>query len=286
MILIILIIKKTKPSEKNKIKINIRQKEGNLVDSTKYLLNQKDILKTSYYPIFRNKNIHIIREKLDNIKCRLGDVSEIFRGLALSSNNKILSKENKGNQTVVYRGDSIKKFGIKYPLFIETIDSIRDVNKLRRLLVKKIILQNLCSKEGGITATLSQKNELNIDTVTNLVPKNESDILYILALLNSKLSTFYLLHIIFLSSNFSMHTDKQYIGLIPFIKPNKNDLKKIELTTNKLLSLNGLRSEEYFKLYSKINEIIYNVYGLNNEEINIIEVCLSETLSKKQYYGE
>jgi hypothetical protein len=83
-----------------------------------------------------------------------------------------------------------------------------------------------------------------------------------------------------------MHTDKQYIGLIPFIKPSKNDLKKIELNIKKLLSLNGLRNDVYFKLYSKINEIIYNVYGLNNEEINIIEVCLSETLSKKQYYGE
>lgn len=283
---IILIIKKTKPSEKNKIIVTVKQKEKKLVDSSEYVLNQKDILSTSYFPIFRNKEIQIIRKKLDKITCKLGDVSDIFRGLALSSNNKIISKENRGNYTVVYRGDSIKKFGIKYPLFIKSIDSIGDINKLNKLLVKKIILQNLCSKEGGITATYCQSNELSIDTVTNLVPSNKNDIFYILALLNSKLATFYLLHIIFLSSNFSMHTDKQYIGQIPFIKPIKNDLNKIEKITKKLLSLNGERNDMYFKLYSKLNETIYNVYSLNKEEIKIIEVCLSETLSKKQYYGE
>ena len=281
-----MIIKKTKPSEKNKIIVTVKQKEKKLVDSSEYVLNQKDILSTSYFPIFRNKEIQIIRKKLDKITCKLGDVSDIFRGLALSSNNKIISKENRGNYTVVYRGDSIKKFGIKYPLFIKSIDSIGDINKLNKLLVKKIILQNLCSKEGGITATYCQSNELSIDTVTNLVPSNKNDIFYILALLNSKLATFYLLHIIFLSSNFSMHTDKQYIGQIPFIKPIKNDLNKIEEITKKLLSLNGERNDMYFKLYSKLNETIYNVYSLNKEEIKIIEVCLSETLSKKQYYGE
>ena len=226
-----------------------------------------------------------ISQKLDKISLKLDERCEIFRGINLSSSSPLISKEGKDkNKGIIYRGDSIKKFGIKYNLYLKDEECVKEKNKIKRLKKNKVILQNLCSKEGGITSTFSNEFELNIDTVTNVLPYEDS-CFYILGLLNSNFSNFYLLNIVFLSSNFSLHTDNHYLGKIPFVIPSKKLESEVIKTTKQLLELNGERDEKYATLYRKLNLLIYKIYDFSNEEVKIIENILKETLSKKQYYG-
>lgn len=283
---IVIILKKTKPKNySNNVIIGIRKKGVNLNNIYSYVLKQKFLLNTSYFPIYCHKELLNISQKLDKISLKLDERCEIFRGINLSSSSPLIAKEGIGkNKVIIYRGDSIKKFGIKYNLYLKDEESVKEKNKIKRLKKNKVILQNLCSKEGGITATFSNEFELNIDTVTNVLPYEDS-CFYILGLLNSNFSNFYLLNIVFLSSNFSLHTDNHYLGKIPFVIPSKKLESEVIKTTKQLLELNGERDEKYAKLYRKLNLLIYKIYDFSNEEIKIIENILIETLSKKQYYG-
>jgi methylase of polypeptide subunit release factors len=283
---IVILLKKTKPkSYNNSVLIGIRKKGEELNNISSYLLKQEYLLNVSYFPIYRHQELLKVAEKLEKISMTLGERCEIFRGLNISSGNPLISKEShKKDEIIIYRGDSIKKFGIKYNLYLTDEESIKDKNKINRLKRKKVILQNLCSKEGGITATYSNEFELNIDTVTNVIPFEDS-CLYILGLINSNFSNFYLLNIVFLSSNFSLHTDSHYLGKIPFVIPTKKLESKVIEITKQLMVLNGERNEQYITLYKELNSLIYKIYELSTSEIKIIENSLIETLSKKQYYG-
>ncbi len=283
---VILIIQKSKPSNyQNNISIGIHKNNQPLENKTTYQIKQQTLIGSDIYPVYREKSIIKLANKFLNIKTTLDSICDgnIFRGINVSSKDKAISKEPQKGFITTYRGDSIGKFKIKYPLYLD-LRKIKDNNKIHRLRNEKIILQNLCSKEGGITATISDADELNIDTVTNII-STKVDLKFLLGIINSNFSNFFLLHIIFLSSNFTMHTDRQYIGQLPIVLPNAEIIKKVSKIVDAILKLNGDRGIDYQNLFIDLNKVVYEVYGLNNEEIKIIENCLKETLSSKNYYG-
>jgi len=286
----ILILQKEKSEEKrlnNKVLV-IPYKKNMGFDkaesySHSYKLDQEDFLKYSFFPIFSNPDVLKLANKMLQIDKKLKDYGEIFRGISISSSHPSLSHDLKGTSKVCFRGDSIKRFGIKYPLYIDvSILGNGELTKAERLKKDKIILQNICSKEGGIFATNSSKEELSLDTVTNIIPEDLSLLKYFTGLFNSKISNFFMIFVIYLNSNFTMHTDKTYIGEMPILIPDKNELNVINKLVDNLLSEKDKYSEEFFNIYNKLNQHLYRVYGFDNSEIKIIEESLTQAMSKKQ----
>ncbi len=283
---IIVIIQKCKPiNYQNDVLINIHNKNKPLENKTSYRIKQQMLIDYDFYPVYRNESIIQLSAKLLGIKTTLDSICDgnIFRGINLSSKNDAISKNHQKNCITIYRGDSVGKFATRYPLYLD-LKKIKNDNKINRLKNEKIILQNLCSKEGGIAATISSANELNMDTVTNILSA-KNDLKFLLGIINSKFADFFLLHIIFLSSNFTMHTDRKYIGQLPIVLPDTTIIKKISAIVDAILKLNGEKGTEYQNLYIKLNKLVYSIYELTNEEINIIESCLKDTLSSRNYYG-
>jgi hypothetical protein len=284
---IILILKKTKPINfDNKISIKILSTNKDFIASTDYFLPQKELFKYDYFHIYKEKSFNELADKLFKITETLETITDgnIFRGLNLSSKSPAISKDYNEELKVVYRGDSLKKFGIKYPLYLDLNKFKEDKSKFEKLNNEKIILQNLCSKEAGITATISSCDEYNIDTVTNIIT-DKIDLKFLLGIINSNFASFFLLHLVFLSSNFTMHTDKKYIGKLPIVIPNKSIVNKVIKIVEQILKLNGEKNNDYKKLYLQLNNLVYSIYNLSNEEIEIIENCLSKSQSQNQYYG-
>lgn len=283
---IVMILRKKKPENfDNEILVGIRKKGLPVADSYSYKINQKALIGAETFPIYSYQEIFRLKEKLEKNSEKLFEKCDIFRGLSISSKNSALSKvAEKDNAVVLLRGDSIKKFGIKYPLYLKGFNLVQDRVKVDRILKSKVVLQNLCSKEGGITATYSNELELNNDTVTNVVPRSISPY-FVLGLLNSNVANFYLLNIVFLSSNFSLHTDAAYLGKIPYRVPSKNMESKVIDIVRELTMLNGERNNEFLGLYKSLNLAIYRIFDLSEREVIFIEKILSETLSKHQFYG-
>lgn len=284
---IILIVKKHKLNktelENHKIKIYIKKKNDSFETPYEYELSQKEFRDYLFFPLFYDQEVNKVYKKLMQSSETLSSISiDIFRGLNINPNNPFISKLPKKSSIKIYRGDSIKRFGIKYPLYLNS--SLKDLDefKINRLKKDKIILQNIFSKEGGICATISNKEELTLDTVTNIIPKKGIDPLFLLGVINSKLSNFFMIFVIYLHSNFAMHTDKKYIGQIPIVIPSKLQEEKVINLVKKLMSLDNKYSKEFRQTYDEMNDIIFEIYKISIAEKKVIIKLLTEVMSVKQ----
>src|SRR3989344_4885112 len=283
---IVLILQKEKLEinrNRNIVKIIPYKKGIDFREAKPYFMDQSDFFKYSFFPLFYNENVKRLADKFLKIDIKLGSKNQIFRGISIGSKHKSIKKEKTPESITCFRGDSIKRFGIKYPLFLDTSILVNsETKKLDRLKTSKIIIQNLCSKEGGIFGALSENNEASLDTVTNIIPLDKSHLKFYLGLLNSKISNFFMTFVIYLNSNFTMHTDKVYIGEIPIKTPDSIQLLSINKLVDKLLSNDDKYSPEFFEIYNELNGKLYELYDLNTQEILIIEDSLKEVMSKKQ----
>ncbi len=267
----------------HQVKIYIHKKGLSFDCPYTYVTSQSKFLNYEYFPIFYHQDIIKLEQKFRRIEENFETISEgnIFRGLDISMNSGLVLKEQREEYRKVYRGDSISRFGIKYPLYIEK-DSLQEISKsrIKRLSNNKIILQNITSKEGGIYATLSTKDELTLDTVTNILV-DESLLKYCVGVLNSNITNFYVTFIVFLNSNFTMHTDRTYIGKIPIIIPKIEKRKEVESVVDSLMQIENKFSKEFFDSYDKLNEKLFDIYSFNTHEQKRMRELLTEVMSRK-----
>jgi len=266
---IILIIKKQKPLN-NKIAIkNFTDKKLSLFSQPGFSISQKEFIGTDIFPVYDSLDQYRLIKKIDDENKKLSEFASIFRGLGIGANSDNVKDDFSDGFEKVFRGDSIKKFGIKYPLYIKS-DIAKNLSdsKYNKLKQPKVIVQNIFSRESGIVATIDKEAALTLDTVTNIIPKNKEDLHYILGVLNSKLANFYLIFAIYYKSLLTMHTDSTYLGRIPFRYVNGQRKKRvIELVKKQLKNYN--KKDE-----TKLDNLIYSFYGLQEEDIGLIENSL------------
>jgi len=279
---IVLIAQKKKPSLKNKIRIISYKKGASFLSHPEFFLTQEEFFNYSFYPLFYNDKVKSIANKLLSYKTHLSDESSIFRGISLNLIKKYISNTTDKKNLFLLRGNCIKRFGIKYRLSLKKEFLENSFNStIKRMLQEKIIVQNLISKEGGVFSTMSKNNELTLDTITNIIPNDKKYLLFLTGLLGSKLCNFFMIHVIYLNSNFTMHADKAYLGKLPVVYPDISTKKKIDSIIKELLSEKDKYSQRFKERYNKLNNILYKIYGLKEEEIKIIEDSLKEVMSKK-----
>jgi len=283
---ILLILQKNKltseDQKKNLVCITPYKRSISLKDQESYFVSQSEFFNYSFYPLFYNRSIKKVVDKLFKIKHILGDYCEIYRGLSIGSSHPSLSKQKNLKLTKCYRGDSIKRFGLKYYLYLDKSKlTSGEKDKLSKLLRDKIVTQNIFSKEGGVFLNFSKADEVSLDTVTNIIPNKNINPYLLMGLLGSRLANFFLINAVYLNSNFTMHTDKSYLGKIPLVIPNSKEANLIQTYARHLLKINDKYSKEFNDVYDKLNRIIFGLYNLNENEIRTIEEFLKSVMSKK-----
>ncbi len=128
-----------------------------------------------------------------------------------------------------------------------------------------------------------------LDTVNQLVNKSDFETKVFLAIINSKLISWYVYRFVFANAIRTMHFDSTTTNKIPFpdlnqqnkfTKANSNklvslvdhllQLNKEKQTTSLQTKLDQIQSKiDYCE--DKINKIVYELYGLTEEEIKIVE---------------
>jgi len=189
-ILFILQKKKLNSEElkQHKVEITPYRKASKLSDNKSYFIPQSDFFNYPFYPLFYSQDVKKVADKLLKIKETLSDYTEIYRGISISSSHHSLSKGEKNGYIKSYRGDSIKRFGLKYFLYLDKSKlNPNEINKLSKILKDKIVIQNLFSKEGGIYLNISKSDEASLDTVTNIIPNKNINFYALMGLIGSKL---------------------------------------------------------------------------------------------------
>lgn len=277
----VMVIQKKIPEYDHRIQIEILNKTYSFDKLKKYQIFQSKYKEYDIYPLFYDSGLFRIYEQLKKHDKTLEEIcnGNIFRGVSVDLKKHLYEEKVNLNMTKVYRGASIERFGTKKDFYIS--NEIANNEKFNRMKQNKIILQNLCSKEGGIFATISNENELNIDTVTNVIP-TECNCKYILGILNSKIANIFVIYLTFLHSNFTMHTDKTYIGKLPIVIPNKKQEQMVVNFVDKLLLIKDKYSKEFFEIYNQLNDLLFEIYGFDNDDKKLINNILKEGMSKRQ----
>ncbi len=271
---IVLFVQKTSKKESiknNKVLIS-------LFDNNKeFYVSQKIFQKYNTFLMFEDKTYYDLIEKIKGEN--LESIADIFRGLSISPNSQIISKLKSNGKISIIKGNDISKSSYSNGFFI-AIDKLKsNSSKIDEFQKRKIILQNIFSSEAGIISSIDEKGNLNFDTVSNIILKDNSYQLdYIYGLLNSKLINFYLLYAVYNKSKLTMHTDKVYLGKIPIKKASKKIQKEIMDIVKKI------NEENLKEKLSELDKKVYKLYDMTENEQNKINLALKEIMSERSFW--
>lgn len=234
--------------------------------------------KLDLIPIYINKNKLHIFTKIRKDTVLLSEISKTYRGLPYQ--RKIIT--NGG--IPILRGDNIGKY-IIYGEIPKVYLSERDLTnkKLMSLKQKKIISQNIVAHVMNpfdriiIMSTLDNSGYITLDTVMNtFITQSSFSYLYILGILNSQLAAWFYYWFVYNRAIRTMHFDKYYMGKLPIkiaTPQNSQIIKQIEKVVDQILHLkqtHGCSFDTYI-LETQVDQLVYKLYDLTQEEIEIIE---------------
>jgi hypothetical protein len=252
---------------------------------------------TDSFPLEASDEELAIFHKVSSSKLFMKDISKTARGLP---SQKYVTKGAEG--VPIYRGDHISRYAL------HKTDETLPEEVLKRaegkvsflhqpkILSQRIVAHVLYPQDHVILmTTFDEGGVLTLDTVENTVLTDERfDYRFITALLNSKLWSWYAYRFIFSKAIRTMDLDDYYLGkfpLPPFDSKRHDDLvalvdRMLELN-KRLAPIRNILSSEREELIHKIeltdreiDEKVYELYGLTEEERRIIETSLGERYEK------
>jgi adenine-specific DNA-methyltransferase len=233
--------------------------QRNFLDNDDYIFNIYEI------PFLKNirfgKNIEL-----------LGDIIDIVAfGLDTIDNKRFVSDEEIDHKyKPAVMGRHIQKWhrkSICYVLYSKNTLS-RDGNPEVFNKDEKIITQRVSS---NIIACYD-KERLYCFNSTNILhsPKSKYEIKYILSIMNSKLIDLYYRKTFSLDADFTVNVTIGYLKNLPIMKVSKKEQKPFIDLVDKILEKKEA-GEDTSKEEAEIDRMVYELYGLSEEEIKIVE---------------
>lgn len=231
--------------------------------------------------------------KIKSGSINLGKISKMQRGITINSSqySYSLEKKNSANYIRVLGGTNVEKYLVKDGNKRKPNRFIEKSNycKIKKDIFdkKRIINQRVASSIPKIIATIENKLPTD-DTINNIILTDDSfSYEDILGILNSDLVTFYLRYAIINNSTLTVDLDRPYLTKIPVKNPKKSISKIVIAIIKKKKFLNNYDSEESSEHIiarisneikqdiDTINKMVFELYGLSNEEIRIIKESIN-----------
>jgi len=291
---IIFILKKEKPS--NNDKITIGELDNHIIKETAKVL-QKNCSLENRIPLEPNPIAYEIKSRMEVANIRLGDIADITLGLGIQGKDFFFDEPRKGSEKVL-RGDDIQRYAICGCRFYDpNSKEIQEYKKtIDRFKTPHIVAQRIVAHIQDhikITAAFDEEGLFSFNTVTNIFVNDKTySNEFILALLNSNVVQYYTYKFIYSNAIRSMDFYKAYARIIPLPKPNFPAQEKVSKLARKLISNIHIYSKskekqtdsvnelnrDIQKIQTEINEVIYDMYHITEEEKKVIEESI---VSKK-----
>lgn len=281
---VLIFLKKEKIDNRHEIKLQ-EYSNGNFVE----------IGRVSYLEISKNPDYNISFQ--NNIRFRiptsqLVEIAKLSMGIKTSDNDTFILDEKKDNDCYrLLRGKDVDRYSLSYKgkwiwykpeLMMKKVGA--GPRKLEYFITPKLLFREITG--GGIIATFDSENYFTNNKIHILYFVNNFDLKFILALINSRLINFWVRS----AFNNSFQVEINQLEKIPIPKLDllKKDVKEkhdnLVRLANGMLQLNKeLHGEEegsnkYEELKSeiektdhKIDEEVYKLYDLTEDEIKIVE---------------
>jgi adenine-specific DNA-methyltransferase len=139
---------------------------------------------------------------------------------------------------------------------------------------EKIIIQRITGGNRPLKAAYDNQGFYNKESINNIILKSDSPVQtkFVLALLNSTLINWFYSIQFTNESNLTVNLSKTYLSQIPLVIPNENEENLIVSIANEILTIKKQKTRaDTSALERKIDQLVYELYGLSEEEIGIVE---------------
>jgi adenine-specific DNA-methyltransferase len=260
---------------------NYKITTGYVIDQ-KFLTSQVDsnIVMTSFkLGVWLTETNYSIIEKINSQSVKLGDIYESKRGIGL--NKYIQNQQENIDDLILIGGKYIERYFYSGITFVNA-----KYIKNNHQWVKdkpKIILQEIVGRYGKplfgnfrkikLNANIDYEGIYTLDTVVNLFKKNNNYLEeYVLGLLNSKLMSWYFHTYMSCFSQLTLHSGNENSRNLPIKINDKTEQLAISSLVTQILTLKKSHPDtDTSKLEREIDLLVYELYGLTEEEIKIIE---------------
>lgn len=246
-------------------------------------VNSEVIEKLEILPIYIDEIKLEILKKLMQDSLKLYNISETFRGLPFQ-------RKISDTGYPILRGKNINKYQIYREIDkVKLTKSELNSTRVKKYTRPKIISQNIVAHVMKpfdriiIMATYDKEGHLTLDTVMNTFLKDKSfSYEYILGILNSRLAEWFYYWFVYNRAIRTMHFDEGYLGKLPIKKINSINqpiadqiVQKVDqilsLTKSEDYDTNQSKQQQVKNLEHEIDQLVYQLYNLTDEEIKIIE---------------
>lgn len=278
---VIIFIKKSKPANGSSIEFVSLHKYSNNSNEIPFSVTQEYFLDKPSIPIFSDPDVFSVIRHITSNSEKLSNFVEykVFRGLPLHIKKIIEGSPqiSKISDNSCVRGKDVTKGNLKRICLFDL--KTKEIPKADKLKKPKIIMQNIYSSESGIISYLDEIGIITTETVTNVFMENHKKLKFFYALLNSKLINFYLFNVIFAQSKLTMHMDGHYIEQIPIVwNEDSEESRKIMGIVDQI---QNAKESELKGLFSRLDTLVYELFGLNVHMTKVVENTMSTVLSKR-----
>lgn len=234
----------------------------------------------THYAFDEKYNISIIPEEdttlLDKISKgtqKLKDIAELFKGMVVKDRQEVVSETKEDNPDIFLLGKSISKWIVKTPYYTD-YDRLTIIGGTKKKSKHDVAPRILIRRTGDtLCCLIIDKPALTESTLYSCWSKDDSiDNRYLIGVLNSTLLDYYnKKKNITNQQGFPqiLMTDLQ--GL-PIKMATKDQQQQIITLVDQISSIKKQAPEaDIFSLEREIDKLVYRLYGLTEDEIQIIE---------------
>ena len=269
---IVLIAEKGKASRKHKISINNNGVENEIEQS--FMSDSNFLISTN---TDLNKRKIIQKLKINSID--LGSIcKEMIFGVVITRNkDEVVSKTQFEGWKPFLEGKDIGAY------FIKPIHSYLHYksNLLHRARTKtifetkeKLLVQRITGGSNPLKVAYDNNQYYNKESINNIILHDDCNYnaKYILALLNSRLINWFYANQFTNESLLTVNLSKEYLSQIPIALAPKNIEQTLIAIVEKILEKKqfGLNFDTN-SFEEEIDRLVYNLYGLTEEEIRVVE---------------
>ncbi len=254
-----------------------------------------------------DNDIFTLLEKIETNSLRLGNICYINYGAQVSSKIKggfkkaeVVGKVKEGNSKRFIEGKDVHRWELasrdlwldyrKSELYGPRFEELFETDKI---LVRKISDKGhriaatfdnngFYTDDGCVIAALftSLENTLTEEIYFDYeVTKLEYDIKFVLSQLISSVTTFYFKNRFSTESlqGETSHTYPKSVRALPIAKANSKQQKQISTIANKIMDIKLQdKKADVSKFENEIDQIFYDIYGLNEKEIKLLETNIKK----------
>lgn len=233
--------------------------------------------------IAKEEETNLYLKLVGKAQCKLSSVVAFYHGIQTRGNKKALTYTKFGDKFLpIIKGANFKRYHVDYDgLYINFIPSnVKSGGDLSYYQVpRKLVLRTTADK---IVAAIDTNQYLALNSVNVAVPiKASVDIFYILGVINSKLIDFWYTLTVQEKNKTFAEVKIVYLERIPIVDlPAMSQFPIIKKVHELISCRDSIRAAQ---LEQAIDLMVYKLYGLNYEEVKVVD---PETTIKEEEYAK